>query len=442
MGRRRDARSGAVVDDYVPGHGDASYDVTHYDLAISYKVHGNHLTGLAVLSAVARVDLERFSLDLHGLRVTKLTVDGGLAKYSRDKGNVSVRPMAMIPRGQSFNVTVHYTGNPTPVPDRLLGPTGWEELADGVIVAGQPHGAPSWFPCNDRPSNKASYRLTISAPSEYQVIANGTLVSKRRRASATSWVYDQPEPMATYLATVQIGRYELRELDAPVLMHVAVPTRLKGKYDEAFSRQAEMLEVFIRLFGEYPFSNYTVVITDDVLEIPLESQGLSTFGSNYLTLDWDSERLVAHELSHQWFGNSLTIGQWKDIWLHEGFACYAEWLWSEESGRRSVHDHACESRSRLAKLDQDLELGDPGPDLMFDDRVYKRGALLLHALRRTVGDDKFFELLKAWAVEHQHRTVSTDMFADFSEMKTGRSLTALFQSWLYETSLPELPPAA
>ena len=112
-------------------------------------------------------------------------------------------------------------------------------------------------------------------------------------------------------------------------------------------------------------------------------------------------------MSHQWFGNSLTLGQWRDIWLHEGFACYAEWLWSEESGKDSAHERAVEHWDRLASLDQDLVLGDPGPELMFDDRVYKRGALLLHALRLTLGDDAFFELLTAWVTEHAHSTVST-----------------------------------
>jgi aminopeptidase N len=202
-----------------------------------------------------------------------------------------------------------------------------------------------------------------------------------------------------------------------------------------------MLKTFTRLFGDYPFAGYTVVVTEDELEIPLESQGLSTFGANFLTTEWHAERLIAHELSHQWFGNSLTLGHWRDIWLHEGFACYSEWLWSEESGKDSAHERAVEHWRLLEDADQDLVLGDPGPELMFDDRVYKRGALLLHALRLTLGDGEFFELLRDWVSEHAHSTVSTEMFIDFAERTTGLDLKEFFDAWLTQEELPDLPDA-
>ncbi len=254
-------------------------------------------------------------------------------------------------------------------------------------------------------------------------------------------VYEQPEPMATYLATVHIGRYEVRTDDANVPMHAVLPQRLLASYDDAFGEQRAMIDTFSRLFGPYPFSAYTVIVTDDDLEIPLEAQGLSAFGANFLTSDWDSVRLVAHELSHQWFGNSLTIGRWQDIWLHEGFACYAEWIWSEESGGPSAHDRAEEHHKKLSGLAQDLVLADPGPELMFDDRVYKRGALTLHALRVTVGDDAFFDMLRGWTDKHAHGTVNTSAFVEFAELSTGQDLAGLFDPWLNRATLPDLPPA-
>ena len=430
------------VDGYTPGHGDASYDVTHYDLELTYKVEGNLLNGVALLRCVALTDLDRLTLDLHGLRVRKVAVDGSVVKYTHRRHHLNLRTPHAVAKGDEFEVVVQYAGHPSPLSSRSLGTAGWEELTDGAIVAAQPHGAPSWFPCNDRPDNKAGYRISLSAPNTYRVVCNGELVSATRHASTTTWVYEQAEPMATYLATAQIGRYQLLEIDAVVPLYAAVPGSLVPTYDEAFGQQPEMLELFTRLFGDYPFGRYTVVITEDDLEIPLESQSLSTFGANFLVTDWDAERLIAHEMSHQWFGNSLTLGEWSDIWLHEGFACYCEWLWSEESGKDSAHDRAVHHWKQLASEDQDLVLEDPGPELMFDDRVYKRGALLLHALRLTLGDDAFFDALHAWATGHAHSTVSTEMFIGFLEHRTGEDLAPLFESWLSQEALPELPDAS
>jgi aminopeptidase N len=181
------------------------------------------------------------------------------------------------------------------------------------------------------------------------------------------------------------------------------------------------------------------VVTKDHLEMPLEAQGLAMFGANHIDGMLGLERLVAHELAHQWFGNSLTLGRWKDIWLHEGFACYAEWLWSERSGGEPADVHARRHHRRLTGDAQDLLLADPGPAVMFDDRVYKRGALALHALRLTLGDDTFFAMIRGWVVEHRFGTVSTELF---EEHAAGYGSTgALLAAWLHEALLPDLPPA-
>lgn len=250
--------------------------------------------------------------------------------------------------------------------------------------------------------------------------------------------------MATYLATVQIGRYELLALNpgqppGQVPQYVAVPASLAAAARAGLARQPEMMRTFKNCFGPYPFPEYTVVVADDVLEIPLEAQTLSILGRNHLGPEWESQRLMAHELSHQWFGNSLTLGTWQDIWLHEGFACYAEWLWSEESGGDSADAMAARHHERLADLDQDVVLADPGPELMFDDRIYKRGALTLHALRRTVGDEAFFALLRSWVAAHSGGTVTTSEFVTHAVRETGADLADLFVAWLDKPALPDLP---
>lgn len=427
-------------DDYLPGHGDRTYDVERYELDLSYKLEGNQLSGVATISARARTNLDHLTLDLHGLRATKVAIVGiGVTRFTVRRGKLVVRARSTIAAGSSFTVVVSYHGRPSTVPD-AAGAAGWEELDDGVIVAGQPGGGPSWFPCNDRPDNKAPYRLVVTAPNAYYVVSNGTLSGTRRSASSVTWTYDQREPMATYQATVQIGRYVRSELGAEPIPMVAVhPPALKGRLGSAFGRMAEMVATFERLFGPYPFPEYTVVVTDDELEIPLEAQGMAVFGSNFLDSDWSSVRLVAHELSHQWFGNSVTATRWREIWLHEGFACYAEWLWSQESGGWTTHERAVEHWKRLAALPQDLRVGDPGPTKMFDDRVYKRGALTLHAVRLTIGEGPFFDVLRAWTTTYRHSNATTEMFIELAERRSGHQVGDLVKTWLYDEALPDLP---
>ncbi len=428
-------------DAYAPGSGAGGYRATHYDLTLDYRVETNRLDGRAVVTVEADHDLSRFSLDLaHGLRVAKVAVGGRrAARYAHRGGKLHVWPAEPLRPGWSSTVEVRYSGSPGPVRS-TWGDVGWEELENGVLVAGQPNGAPSWFPCNDHPSNKASYRIAITTDSPYRVISNGTLTSKTVRSSQTRWVYEQPEPMATYLATVQIGQYEEVALrHSPVPLSAAIPAGSRARFESDFGRQGEMVRLFTELFGPYPFEGYTVVVTEDDLDIPLEAQGLSVFGVNYLDGHRGSERLVAHELAHQWFGNSVTVSSWQHIWLHEGFACYAEWLWSEHAGDASADKLAQRYWQRVADEPQDLVIAAPGARLMFDDRLYKRGALTLHALRSVLGDDTFFTMLREWTQVNRHSTVSTDQFISHASRFREQSLAGFFNAWLFDRELPDLP---
>jgi aminopeptidase N len=433
-----------TADPYLAGHGDPAWSAAHYALDLGYDLAGNRLRGEAVIDAVANEQLSRVVLDLAGLEVSKVTVDGRPpAKYATRANRLVVTLKEPVRAGRPLRLVVKYAGAPRPLVERHHGDAGWEELADGVIVAGQPHGAPTWFPCNDRPDDKASYSITVTASADYTVVSNGELVASKRGASTVTWHYEQVEPMATYLATVQIGRYELRPYaGTPVPMVAAVPPDVGDGFEAAFGRQPEMLARFVEWFGPYPFAAYTSVVTADDLEIPLESQALSTFGRNFCRDDWDAIRLVAHELAHQWFGNAVTLARWRDIWLHEGFACYSEWLWSEASGGESAEEWARHHHELLAELDHDFALDDPGPEVMFDDRVYKRGALALHALRLTVGDARFFALLKDWVADHSGGSVTTEEFRSYAEQHTGVVLDDLFDEWLTAEALPDLPPAS
>ena len=440
-GRRASKKSSApVIDPYLPTAGNFGYRVSRYELELEYKVAINRLAGTATVTTVTLAELQTFSLDLSSaLSVAKVTVNGKRPKHFRtDRDKLHITLADRLPAGAAMTVAVRYSG--TPRPKRTpWGEVGFEELTEGALVAGQPNGASSWFPCDDHPSAKASFRIQIATESAYLTLANGKLLSRRARAGMTTWTYEQSEPTSTYLITLQVGPYTRRRMAKNgVEIFSVLPDRLRREFDHDFGRQPQMMKLFVKLFGPYPLADgYTVVVTDDDLEIPLEAQGISIFGANHCDGRRGSERLVAHELAHQWFGNSVTAQRWRHIWLHEGFACYAEWLWSDHCGERSA-DGARHYHRRLVDSPQDLVLADPGPQDMFDDRVYKRGALALHALRRRIGDDSFFALLREWTSRYRHASVVTDDFIALAAQYTEDSLRPLWAAWLYSAEVPPL----
>ena len=423
---------------YFPRRGNDGYLVDVYDLALDYRVASNRLSGVAVLTLWTTTALSAVTLDFADLRVDRVVLDGRRLRYVHQKEKLRIRLPAEVPAGWRLVLEIGYRGSPRPTASRYGG-LGWEQLEDGVLVASQPTGAPSWFPCNDRPDHKSAYRFAVTTPSQYQVVANGRLAGVVHSGSTSTWNYVQDAPMATYLASVQIGPYQRHALPGAVPQTLVAPARRLPAAKAALARQDAMMELFTDLFGPYPFDGYTVVVTDDLLDIPVEAQGMAMFGANHMDGDWSNQRLIAHELAHQWFGNSLTLGGWRDIWLHEGFACYAEWLWSQASGNRSADEHARTWHNRLKHEPEDLLLGNPGAAHLFDDRVYKRGALVLHALRRTVGDEAFFRTLRTWTAENRHGTVTTEGFIKVVAAVTGRDLSQFFDEWLWREQLPTVP---
>jgi len=330
------------TDSYLPQHGNGGYGVEHYDLDLDYKVDPNRLTGRAVLTAVAGQPLTRFTLDLGTFKVPRVSVDGRAAKFTHRGGKLRITPARPIAEGAAFTVEVRYVGNPKPVSSRW-GDVGWDELRNGALVASQPVGAPSWFPCNDHPTDKATYRIAVTTDAPYAVLVTGVLISRRRSAGTRTWVYERPEPTATYLVSVQIGQYDEMTLAPGRLPQTAaVPSRLRRDAARDLGRHGKIMTTLEGFFGPYPFGNYQLVVTDDALDDPIEAQGMSIFGANHIDGRRTHERLVVHELAHQWFGNSLTLADWRHIWLNEGFATYAEWLWSESTGDRSATSHARE----------------------------------------------------------------------------------------------------
>ena len=431
-------------DRYTPQSGDPSIRIDHYDLSITYKMSTNRLDGIAIIRGRATAAVMAVSLDLVGLRATKVLVDGRRApSFHQSDRRLRVSLRSALAIDEAFEITIAYGGAPRPRRSRW-GTIGWEELDDGALVASQPTGAPTWFPCNDVPVDKATYALSVTTDRAYSVIASGARARGRGTSggSATS-TFIPSTPTSTYLMTIAIGRFVEREVPlAGTTGRLHFPAALTARVRADFAELPAMMQLFERQFGPYPLPEYTVVVTADDLEIPLEAQGVGMFGANHIQGTGSFERLIAHELAHQWFGNSVGVAKWKDIWLNEGFACYAEWLWSEQSGNASANRRALDCHSLLTALPQNLVVSDPGPALMFDDRVYKRGALTLHALRLTIGDDLFFTLLRTWTRDHRASTATTADFIALATSMSEKPVAELLHAWLDLMPLPALPAEA
>ncbi|SMY12532.1 M1 family metallopeptidase [Brevibacterium jeotgali] len=429
-------------DPYIPESGHDDYTVEHYDLDLDYRLGPNRLDGTARLSVRALEDIGSLKVDLVGLGVDRVRVDGRRVRFRQHRRHVDVTLPATT-RGDGLLLEIRYSGTPEPVMG-TWGDVGWEELEDGSLVAGQPNGSATWYPVNDHPAHKATYRISVLTDADYSVIANGRLTSKTRASRGTRWEWTSDTPLAPYLASVQVGRYRIDSLPGvgTVPQWLAAPPSTWRAAALVLEKQRRMLEVFEDWFGPYPFDSYGIVVTPEDLEIPLESQPFSILGANHLLPTWEAERLIAHELSHQWFGNSVSIRRWRDLWLNEGFACYAEWIWSQATDRRSIADCADEVHAEHVGLPQDIIVGDPGGPDMFDDRVYKRGALTLEALRRTVGDEDFRRIVQEWCARNRHGHGDAEGFCTLVAEITDIDAHALLDPWLARAELPALPTRA
>jgi hypothetical protein len=641
-----------VGDPYYPLDGNGGYDVQHYDLDVGYDPPTDQLTGVATISAKATQNLSRFDLDLVGLSVRSITVNGRRASWKRDGQELVVTPSRGLRKHDRYTVKIRYDGVPAELGDPALGLSGFIHEPDGQIVAGQPHAASSWFPVNDHPSDKASYTFHVTVPKDLDVIANGLLKGKQRRGPLTRWTWDEKAPMASYLATVNSGHFDVTSfkdkgrsyvnaihedlfkpfaeprtgsqyaysqlandsykrlahtIDVPaggadlsfqiarnteeswdhvfveahhpgqddwttlpdanghtsqepgahcefeglephpfLLHYLTLPTTEDGPcastgttgewwaasgasdgYENwdidlsayaggpvevsisyvsdvtiqrpgvyiddvvvstgqgttsfeddgdaldgwtvpgppegspgntndwtvgstfaggaagpsvkaSLDRLPEILAFLSTKFGSYPFNAAGgIVPNDDRLGFALETQTRPLYSPGFFG-GGENTSVVSHENTHQWFGDSLSVKQWKDLWLNEGFATYAEWLWSEHEGGPSVQENY--DFYRTIPADEDGFWGaptaDPGVDDLFGAAVYDRGALVLHTLRLAVGDATFFRILKTWAATHKYGNVSTPEFTALAEKLSGKNLDALFDTWLYTGGKP------
>src|SRR5215218_4235434 len=323
--------SSGLGDPMFPNAGNGGYDVQHYGLTLDYTPASNQLRATAVISARATQDLSSFNLDLRGFAISRLLVDGRAATFTRDNGQeLTVTPRTGILERATFTVTIDYAGTPSVVTDPDGSVEGWVPTDDGAFVVNEPQGSPAWYPCNDNPRDKATFDFSIAVPEGLTAIANGVLVSNATSGGKTRWVWKETVPMAPYLATATLGKFDLTiSKVGNIPSYVAIDPQLaKG---QVLSKLPEAVQFYESIYGTYPFNAVGAIVDSaKVVGYSLETQTKPNFP--YVP---DAATLV-HELSHMWFGDSVTLTTWPDIWLHEGFATGSEWIWSERQGNKSA----------------------------------------------------------------------------------------------------------
>jgi aminopeptidase N len=422
-------------DPYFPKAGNGGYDVSRYNLHLRYEPSSNRLAAMATIHARAKKSLSRFDLDFRHLRIKRLSVDGESARYSRRGQELKITPRHGLRKGSRFDVRVRYHGHPHPVIDPDGAQDGWIRTDDGAFVASEPQGAPTWFPCNDLLTDKAAYRIRVTVPKGKAAISNGELVKRVVHGRHKTFVWDEDTPMATYLATVTTGNFsvERSRIDG-IPSVVAIDPRESGAA-QTLRKMPAMLRLFGPRFGPYPFD----AVGGTVDHAPQVGYALET-QTRPIYDTAPSEATVAHELAHQWFGDSVSLKRWHQIWLNEGFATWSEWLWQQRAGGESVQRRFHELYTRHSPGDASFwnpPPGDPGaPENLFDLTIYVRGGMTLEALREEVGTQTFFQILRDWTHDHAYGNAGIKQFIDLAEADSGRDLDHFFHVWLYRPGKP------
>jgi aminopeptidase N len=420
---------------FFPRAGNRGYDASYYEVDLKYDAASRGVDAETTMYAFPAERLSRFSLDFFGPRVTEVRVDGKAAGFSRKDGKLTVLPKRAVPAGEYFTVAVSYSGVPPRIVDPDGSSEGWYRTDDGVLAVGEPQGTAAWIPCDNVPGDKATFDVVITVPKRLKAIANGRRHRVVHRGGLTTYDWREGRPMSPYLAVLDIGRGKIESGSVgggPA--YTLVDPRLERRSRPVLAGLPEIVRFESRLYGPYPFSSAgSIVDYAPKLGYALESQSRPIYP--YVP----DLTTVVHETAHQWFGDSVGLKRWPEIWLNEGFATWTEWYYAERHGRRSAHA----TFSRLYRVPAaDREFWNPpsarpgSPKHMFGPSVYIRGAMALEALRLRIGTKPMLRVLRDWAAEHRYGSGTTKDFTSLAEGVSGRDLDPFFQRWLYQRGKP------
>jgi len=420
--------------------GNTGYDVKSYTLALTIDPAAETLSGTTTIKAVATLpNLGRLSLDFSGPPISHLKVDGVEASHQRQGIKLLIDLPQPLAEGQPFTIVAAYKGHPQPVSSRYVEflEVGMHFAGDMAFVASEPDGARSWFPCNDHPRDKALFRYEITVPQGYVVAANGQPEPPVEGETTTTFVWEHNSPLATYLATVVVGRYQLIRETAPngIPLRHYVPADLMPAAQELLTRTGDMIVFLEQYFGPYPFESYGHIVVP-MNGVSLETQTMTLIDAGVVSQG--IEYIVVHELAHQWFGDSVSPASWADIWLNEGFATYASWLWDEARSPDRLRSQLDGMEERAWQADSGEPLADPSVDNLFGFNSYIKGAWVLRMLRSEIGDKVFFDTLRTYHERFKGNVASTADFQTVAEEVSGQDLDWFFDQWVYGQHIPKL----
>lgn len=417
--------------------GNPGIDVEHYTLALNYNPALNEISAIDHIDILMTQDRAAFTLDSAGPVVSAVSVDGSPATFVAEPPELRITPATKLVSGQHVGVDVAYTLSPASVPSAAGGPVGWFPTPGGSYVLNEPEGAHTWMPCDDHPSDKATFRFELTVPSGMTAVANGGLVGHTSDVSTNTWIWQEDRPMATYLIQLLTGDYELVDGVGPnglPLLSAVLHTDRESMqpYIDVIDDQIDFFDDF---FGPYPLDRYGIAITDSFPGLAMETMERPMFSRADFSsgrLDSGQQLFLSHELVHQWFGDAVSPARWKDIWLSESFATYGEWMWLDHVGLTTIDASAAAGLASHQKW----STANPTANEMFLVNSYDGGAAILHALRKTIGDDLFFALLREWVTDNTGQSRSTDDFVVLANKVAGQDLTKFFATWLYADTLP------
>ncbi|MBU2508106.1 MAG: M1 family metallopeptidase [Bacteroidetes bacterium] len=408
-------------------------DVLSYDMNIKLYPAEKYIEGeVCIHMVINNKTQENISLDFYdNMEILDFTVNQKKAEYNRTGNKLIIHADESF--GDSVKVQVSYKGKPE---SHGFGSFEFSDDDSSQIIytLNEPVYASTWFPCNDYPDDKVNAKITIENDSQFVSVSNGALKNISGNGNRKSYTWQTEYPISTFLISIYSAPYKnftqhyITENGDTTLLDYYVTAEKLNDAKRDFADHTMYLEVFTRLFGEYPFKNEKYAVAEiGWTGGAIEHQTITGIGSNFISGHKFYSDILIHELAHQWWGNAVGIKTWADIWLSEGFSTYSEALYYE-----SVSGFDALKSTMLSNYDEfeSTELYAPD-EFIFSKIVYDKGAWVLHMLRKEIGDKLFFETLRNYYDTYKYKNASTKDFQNLVELTSGKDLQYFFDQWVY-----------